>query len=321
MSGGTYVSALLQLTQHPSEAVIRRALKLLTASLTKLGQQDARPSAEVADDASQGSAEAALQLCNLAPTLLQTGSSWLASCSTAALSHALHDAVRQKHPGFHNILLMAVLQCQTLRAVSSMHHADLPLLLFSNCHIQLACLLQLYVAQAARHMDVDSNLPHVISLKAEWHSSNQMLLSGTECLCSHQNHLTKQFILCAGDGSKQLGASTRQAVLIAVSGLGDALGSAHPKPFIAVLPALVAAAKDTHRSVRSSALAAAASCLAALGSAALPLLPKLVPAVLAAAQTAVDSLPISTPTQVLLPWCMSALWHSDVVQAPEQTRF
>ncbi len=75
MNGGTYVSALLQLTQHPSEAVIRRALKLLTASLAKLGQQDARPRAEIADDASQGSAEAALELCNLAPTLLQTGSS------------------------------------------------------------------------------------------------------------------------------------------------------------------------------------------------------------------------------------------------------
>jgi len=127
----------------------------------------------------------------------------------------------------------------------------------------------------------------------------------------------KQLILCAGDGGRQLGASTRQAVLIAVSSLGDALGPAHPKPFIAVLPALVAAAKDMHRSVRSSALAAAASCLAALGSAALPLLPKLVPAVLAAAQTAVDSLPISTPPQVLLPWCMSALWHSDAVEAPE----
>lgn len=79
MNGGAYVSALLQLTQHPSEAVIRRALKLLTASLTKLGQQDARPRAEIADDASQGSAEAALELCNLAPALLQTG---LLACFT-----------------------------------------------------------------------------------------------------------------------------------------------------------------------------------------------------------------------------------------------
>lgn len=109
-------------------------------------------------------------------------------------------------------------------------------------------------------------------------------------------------------------------MLIAVSGLGDVLGPAYPKPFIAVLPALIAAAKDTHRSVRSSALAAAASCLAALGSAALPLLPKLVPAVMAAAQTAVDSLPISPPTQVLLPWCMSALWRFDAVKAPEQNQ-
>ena len=100
--------------------------------------------------------------------------------------------------------------------------------------------------------------------------------------------------LCAGEGSRQLGASTRQAVLIAVSALGTTLGPTHPKPFISVLPAIVAAAKDVHRSVRSSALASAASCLAALASAALPLLPKLVPAVLAAAQTAVDRLAASS---------------------------
>ncbi len=143
-------------------------------------------------------------------------------------------------------------------------------------------------------------MDHVNILKAEWYSSDQMLLLGTECLLVIRIPL-KQLTVSAGDGSRQLGASTRQAVLIAVSGLGNALGPTHPKPFIAVLPALVAAAKDMHRSVRSSALAAAASCLAALGSAALPLLPKLVPAVLAAAQTAVDSLPISSPTQVLLP--------------------
>ena len=52
--------------------------------------------------------------------------------------------------------------------MSSMLYADLPLLLFSNCHIQLACLLQLLcVAQAARHMDVDADLPLVNILKAE----------------------------------------------------------------------------------------------------------------------------------------------------------
>ena len=110
-----------------------------------------------------------------------------------------------------------------------------------------------------------------------------------------------QLGVCAGEGSRQLNASTRQAALVTVAALGDALGPSHPKPFIAVLPALVAAAKDVHRSVRSSALAAAASCLAALGSAALPLLPKLVPAVLAAAQTAVDGLgaPSHAQSQVL----------------------
>jgi len=104
----------------------------------------------------------------------------------------------------------------------------------------------------------------------------------------------------AGEGSRQLSASTRQAVLIALSALGEALGSSHPKPFIAVLPAIVAAAKDVHRSVRSSALAAAASCLAALASAALPLLPRMVPAVLAAAQTAVDGLAMSPAAHAMV---------------------
>jgi len=138
-------------------------------------------------------------------------------------------------------------------------------------------------------------------LKAKWYSNDHLSQSVTEWHVVIKTTPITQLIVCAGDGSRQLGASTRQAVLIAVSSLGDALGHAYPKPFIAVLPALVAAAKDMHRSVRSSALAAAASCLAALGAAALPLLPKLVPAVLEAAQTAVDSLPISPPTQVLLP--------------------
>ena len=95
---------------------------------------------------------------------------------------------------------------------------------------------------------------------------------------------------CTGKDGKQLSASTRQAALVAVSALGQALGRSRPQPIIAALPAVVAAAQDVHRSVRSSALAAAAACLAALGSQALPLLPKLVPAVIAAAQAAVDSL-------------------------------
>ena len=96
--------------------------------------------------------------------------------------------------------------------------------------------------------------------------------------------------MLVGEGSRQLGPSTRQAVLIALSTLGTALGDSHSKPFLQVLPAVVSAAKDVHRSVRGSALASAAACLAALGAQALPLLPQLVPALLAAAQTAVDGL-------------------------------
>ena len=104
--------------------------------------------------------------------------------------------------------------------------------------------------------------------------------------CAHPNWC----ICCTGKDVNQLSASTRQAALVAVSTLGQALGQSRPQPIIAVLPAMVAAAQDVHRSVRSSALAAAAACLATLGSQALPLLPKLVPAVIAAAQAAVDGL-------------------------------
>ena len=137
MNGGTYVSALLQLTQHPSEAVIRRALKLLTASLAKLGQQDARPTAEIADDASQGSAEAALELCKLAPILLQTGSSSPASCSTAAPFLAV---LGRSSLASTTVCAWLLLQCHTLRAVSSMLSAD-----FLYCSPAKRQLLKLYV--------------------------------------------------------------------------------------------------------------------------------------------------------------------------------
>ena len=79
-------------------------------------------------------------------------------------------------------------------------------------------------------------------------------------------------------------------MLVAVSSLSQALGQSRPQPILSVLPAIVAAAKDTHCSVRSSALAAAAACFAALGSSALPLLPQLVPDVIAAAQASVAGL-------------------------------
>ena len=72
------MAALLRLTAHPSEAVIRRALKLLTTSLANISQQDAQVRtqasvAEAADGPGRGTAEAALELCDLAPALLQTG--------------------------------------------------------------------------------------------------------------------------------------------------------------------------------------------------------------------------------------------------------
>lgn len=120
----------------------------------------------------------------------------------------------------------------------------------------------------------------------------------------------------------QLAASTRQAALVAVSTLGQALGRTRPQPIIAVLPALVSAAQDKHRSVRSSALAAAAACLSALGSQALPLLPKMVPAVIAAAQAAIDSLAASHPQQsevrLSSRFCCCAATGLDKQQVPGQ---
>lgn len=116
--------------------------------------------------------------------------------------------------------------------------------------------------------------------------------------------------MSAEEGSRQLGPSTRQAVLVALSTLGTALGPSHPTPFLHALPAMVAAAQDVHRSVRGSALAAAAACLAALGSQALPLLPKLVPALLTAAQAAVNGLASPSEDQVCLWPCWNSSWSN-----------
>lgn len=40
MEGGAYIAALLRLCRHSSESVIRRALKLITASVAKLKLQE-----------------------------------------------------------------------------------------------------------------------------------------------------------------------------------------------------------------------------------------------------------------------------------------
>lgn len=98
-------------------------------------------------------------------------------------------------------------------------------------------------------------------------------------------------VCTAEDTDTTLGPATRQAALLALSQVGQHVGQTNPQAVMAVLPSIVAAVKDVHRSVRSSALAAAAACLVALGSAVLPLLPSLVPAILAAAQAAVHGLP------------------------------
>ena len=46
MEGGAYIAALLRLCRHSSEAVIRRALKLITTSVAKLSLQE-QPETEV----------------------------------------------------------------------------------------------------------------------------------------------------------------------------------------------------------------------------------------------------------------------------------
>ena len=46
MEGGAYIAALLRLCRHSSEAVVRRALKLITTSVAKLSLQE-QPETEV----------------------------------------------------------------------------------------------------------------------------------------------------------------------------------------------------------------------------------------------------------------------------------
>ena len=46
MDGAAYIAALLRLCRHSSEAVIRRALKLITTSVAKLSLQE-QPDTEV----------------------------------------------------------------------------------------------------------------------------------------------------------------------------------------------------------------------------------------------------------------------------------
>ena len=72
MSGPAYVGALLKLVQHPFEAVVRRVLRLVTDILARASRPDATP-ATPAQASLSSTAEAALQLCSLAPMLLQTG--------------------------------------------------------------------------------------------------------------------------------------------------------------------------------------------------------------------------------------------------------
>lgn len=92
-------------------------------------------------------------------------------------------------------------------------------------------------------------------------------------------------------------AATRQAMLTALGAVAQQFGSQHPQPLLAVLPVLVAAAKDPNSAVRGSALAATAATLAALGIKAVPVLPHAVPAVLAVAAQSISKLPVAATTQ------------------------
>ena len=74
MEGSVYIGALLKLVQHPSEAVVRRALRLIAESVAKASRTEAAQAPPgTAEAPSSSTAEAAVQLCSLAPVLLQTG--------------------------------------------------------------------------------------------------------------------------------------------------------------------------------------------------------------------------------------------------------
>ena len=69
-----YIGALLKLVQSPSEAAVRRALRLISDSVAKASQAGtASTPSEAAAAAPSATTEAAVQLCSLAPVLLQTG--------------------------------------------------------------------------------------------------------------------------------------------------------------------------------------------------------------------------------------------------------
>ena len=74
MEGSVYIGALLKLVQSPSEAAVRRALRLISDSVAKASQTGrASTPSEAAAAAPSATTDAAVQLCSLAPVLLQTG--------------------------------------------------------------------------------------------------------------------------------------------------------------------------------------------------------------------------------------------------------
>ncbi|GAB4814939.1 hypothetical protein N2152v2_001985 [Parachlorella kessleri] len=89
-----------------------------------------------------------------------------------------------------------------------------------------------------------------------------------------------------GPGHQPVTAITKQTALAALGTLAAAYGAFAPQPFLAALPAVLAAAQDARSAVRSSALACIAAIVRALGPRLVPALPAVVRGVLAAAQAA-----------------------------------
>ena len=95
--------------------------------------------------------------------------------------------------------------------------------------------------------------------------------------------------LLAGEvpaGSEPVTALTSQAALGALGTLAGAYGASAPQPFLAAVPAVLAAAQDSRSAVRGSALACVAFMARALGPRLVPALPAVVRGVLSAAQSA-----------------------------------
>ncbi|GFR47970.1 hypothetical protein Agub_g9794, partial [Astrephomene gubernaculifera] len=92
-----------------------------------------------------------------------------------------------------------------------------------------------------------------------------------------------------GTGAEEAAAAsplTRQLSLVALAAIASEFGAEQHTTLLAAVPAVLAATKDSHASIRASSLAAVAAFVRALGSRLVPVLPVTVAAAVAAADSA-----------------------------------